>query len=433
MAKITDNFLKFIDETPNAYSCVNNIRGILKSHGFEELCESQIWDNLKSDGKYFVVRNDSSLIAFKMTDKNLNVGFNITASHSDSPSFSIKSNPEMYDNSYLKLNTNGYGGMINYSWLDRPLSIAGRVVVLDNGIYKPKVINIDKDLLIIPSQAIHINRAVNEKNSLNHQIDMLPILSLSNDKTLNDILEEELLKTNQPVEKICDYDLYLYNRDKAKVGGLNNEFIFAPRLDDLACVFPAINSFIDSNNNNSINVFCAFNNEEIGSLTPQGADSSFLIDTLTRISKSADIDLLPALNNSFVVSCDNAHGLHPNASNKNDPTNPVYLNKGIVIKHHINYTTDALTSSLFKGVCDEANVLYQDFACRSDMICGATLGGVNLRHVGVSSVDIGLAQLAMHSANETMGSKDISYMYDGLTAFYTSSFIKDKGMVKVKR
>lgn len=431
MNEIENDLMKFIDQTPNAYYCVDNLRKILVNQGFEELYENKNWNHLKDNGNHFVVRNDSSLIAFKMCEKKQNIGFNIVSTHGDSPAFSIKPNADMFDNSYLKFNVNGYGGMINYSWLDRPLSLSGRVITYTNGVYEKKLLNIDKDLLIIPSQALHINREVNSKNELNHQVDMLPILSLSNEKKLEDIIRENLEKSGNSIDKICDYDLYLYNRDKSKKVGLNDEFILAPRLDDFACVYPAYRGFLQAYNENSINVLCAFNNEEIGSLTQQGADSSFLIDTLNRIATSLNIDLLVALSNSFVVSADNGHALHPNASSKSDPTNKVQLNKGIVIKHHVNYTTDAVTSSLYKGICDYAKVPYQDFACKSDMKCGATLGGISQRHVSVDSVDIGLPQLAMHSANETIGTKDILYMYKSLLEFYNTTFIKDKNQIRV--
>lgn len=431
MISIDKSLMSFINETPNAYYCVDNLRQKLIENGFEELYENELWVNLKEDEKYFVTRNDSSIIAFKMSNKKENIGFNIVSVHTDSPSFSIKPNADMFDGNYMKLNVNGYGGMLNYTWLDRPLSLAGRVVTLKDGVYAKQLVNVDKDLLIIPSQAIHINRDVNEKNLLNHQVDMLPVVSLSNDKKLEDIIRENLSKSGKDVDKICDYDLYLYNRDSAKNVGLNDELILAPRLDDLASLFPAFVGFIEADNTNSINVFCAFDNEEIGSLTQQGADSTFLIDTLTRIAEVSNINLLVALNNTFVISADNAHAMHPNAGSKSDPTNKVLLNNGVVIKHHINYTTDAVTSSLFKGICNYAKVPYQDFACRSDMRCGATLGGISQSHVGVDSIDIGLPQLAMHSTNETIGSKDVFYMYKALLEFYNSTIIKDKNKIRI--
>lgn len=426
MNNIEKYMMSFIDKTPNAYYSVNNIKDILLANGFTELYENENWNNLEDNGKYFVIRNDSSLIAFKI-NKNAK-GFNIVAAHGDSPSFSIKPNPDMFENSYLKLNTNGYGGMINYSWLDRPLSISGRVITKKDGIYKSELINIDKDLLVIPSQAIHINRDVNNKNELNPQIDMLPIMALSNDKKLEDVIKDNL---NNDIDKICDYDLYLYNRDKSKFIGLNNEFILGPRLDDLASLYPSVIGFVESDNNTSINVLCDFNNEEIGSLTMQGADSTFLSDVLVRIANNLDMNIYTSLSNSMMVSADNAHAIHPNASYKSDSTNKVVLNNGVVIKHHTNYTTDGLSSSLFKGICETAGVLYQDFACRSDMRCGATLGGISQSHVSINSVDIGIPQLAMHSANETIGTKDILYMYKVILEFYNSTIIKDKNNIKI--
>ena len=426
MKNIEKYMMSFIDKTPNAYYSVNNIKEILLANDFTELYENEEWDKLEDNSKFFVIRNDSSLIAFKV-NKN-SKGFNIVAAHNDSPSFSIKTNPDMFENSYLKLNTSGYGGMINYSWLDRPLSIAGRVIIKKDGIYKSKLINIDKDLLVIPSQAIHINRDVNSKNELNHQIDMLPIMALSNEKKLDDVIRDNL---SNDIDKICDYDLYLYNRDKAKFIGLNNELIIAPRLDDLASLYPSVISFIESNNKDSINVLCSFNNEETGSLTMQGADSTFLNDILTRIANNLDMNLYTSLSNSMMVSADNAHAIHPNASYKSDPTNKVLLNNGVVIKHHTNYTTDGLSSSIFKDICETADVPFQDFACRSDMRCGATLGGISQSHVSINSVDIGIPQLAMHSANETMGTKDVLYMYKAILEFYNSTIIKDKNKIKI--
>lgn len=423
--------MNFVNNTPNAYYCVHNLKQMLEANGFEEIYENENWDSLKADGKYFVSRNDSSLIAFKMNGNKEKVGFNIVAAHTDSPSFTIKPNADMFDNMYLKLNISGYGGMINYSWLDRPLSVAGRVITLTNGVYEKQLVNIEKDLLTIPSQAIHINRDVNHKNELNLQLDMLPIMSLSNEKRLEDIIKENLESQGKKVDKICDYDLNLYNREQARIVGANDEFILAPRLDDLAGLFPAVQGFIDSNNENSINVLCAFHNEEIGSLTEQGADSTFLIDILTRIAKTLNIDIFIALSNSIMVSSDNAHAIHPNALAKSDPTNRVLLNKGIVIKHHINYTTDAVTSSVFKGICDKAKVPYQDFACRADMKCGSTLGGISQSHVSIDSIDIGLPQLAMHSSTETMGTTDITYMYKALLEFYNTTIRKQKNKIYI--
>lgn len=429
-------FFNFIDNTPNAYICAKNLKEELLEYGFEELSEYEKWSDLKNQGKYFVSKGDSSLIAFTVPENNADVGFNIVATHSDSPSFSIKTNPDIFENGYLKLNVDEYGGIIYYSWLDRTLSIAGRVITQKDGGYQSQFINIDEDLLIIPSQAYHQNREVNKENKLNPQVDMLPIMSLSNEDSLAKIIDTYLKENCISFDRICDYDLYLYNRDKAKLVGINQEFILAPRLDDLGCVYPAFKSFIEeaiTHFNYNFNVCCVFNNEEIGSLTQQGADSEFLMDTLKRIAEATNIDLLTALRNSMVISADNGHAIHPNAPSKSDPTNKVELNKGIVIKNNPRYTTDALTSSLFKGICDNANAKYQMFACRNDLRCGSTLGGLSQSHVSVNSIDIGLPQLAMHSATETMGSKDIQYLYDALFEFYRSYFAREDNKVYIKK
>lgn len=428
--KIAKEFLNFVDRISNAYICVEYIKELLINSGFEELYENGYWNNLIPGGKYFVIRNDSSLISFKIPEKESASKFNIVSAHTDSPSFSIKNNPDIFEKGYLKLNINGYGGMINYTWFDRPLSLAGRVIVLENGEYRKYCININKDLLVIPSLAIHMNRDVNSKLQINPQTDMLPIMSMENRK-LVDIIKEELNNSGKKFDSICDYDLYLYNRDSAKVCGLNNEFILAPRLDDLACLYPAIKSFIESNNNETINVCCAFNNEEIGSMTMQGADSTFLIDTLDNIAKLRNFDIKTSLNNSFIVSADNAHAIHPNFASKSDITNEVSLNKGIVIKHHTNYSTDSLTSSIFKGILTKANSPYQDFSCRADIGCGSTLGKISQTHVSVKTVDIGLPQLAMHSANEFMGCYDIQYLYKGLLEFYNTNLINNRNSFRI--
>lgn len=440
-------FFEFLDHTPTSYNCVDTLRQDLLKNGYKELYEEDLWDNLDDYDKYFTIRGDSSFIAFQIpTIENCKkMGFNIVSTHTDSPTFSIKLNGDIYKSllgekeGYLKLNVEGYGAMINYSFLDRPLSIAGRVfyenMVTDE--LASKVINIDQDLLVIPSQAIHVNPEVNQGKKLNHQVDMQPIMGLNckGDFKLNDILEDYLKNTSEDFAddfmKLRDYDLYLYNRDKARFVGYHQEMIMSPRLDDLACLYPSYRGFLDSENKNAINVFCAFNNEEIGSLTKQGADSNFLIDVLARIAKAKKIDLPTSLANSFMISADNAHAVHPNAVEKSDSSNQVLINRGIVVKHHINYTTDSVSSGIFKKICDNAQTPYQDFSCRSDMRCGNTLGGVSTRHVSVDSIDIGLAQLAMHSANEVMGAEDPIYLYQTMNEFYNSKIEKDHGKVRI--
>ncbi len=440
--------LDFIDSTPTAYHCVKNLKEDLIENSYQELREGDSWhDLLKNHGKYLVTRGDSSLIAFQIPDMvKEKSGYHIVATHTDSPTFRVKQNGEHFqavveEDGYHKLDVEGYGAMINYTFLDRPLSVAGRVLyenTVTHSIYS-EMVNIDKDILVIPSQAIHVNRGVNEGIKLNHQIDMQPMMALNhNINWFHTLVVEDALKKsgrNYPLDyvKLLDYDLFLYNRDKAKIVGADEEFIMAPRLDDLACVYPSYRAFLDSREENDkrINVFCAFHNEEIGSLTKQGADSSFLADVLTRIAKSLDIDRYATLANSFMVSADNAHAAHPNALGKMDDSNKILMNKGIVVKHHTNYTTDAFSGSVFKKICELANVPYQDFTCRSDMICGATLGGISNSHVSIDSVDIGLAQLAMHSANEVMGAEDPNNLYWAMYEFYHSEIEKRNNQVGI--
>ena len=408
---INQELMQFIDETPNAFSCVKNIATRLCADGYVELKENKSW-HIEVLKKYFVVRNDSSIIAFQVSD-NKNNGFNIVATHGDSPSFSIKPGNEIIENGYLKLNTDRYGGMIYYTWMDRPLSLAGRVIIRKNNQYFTEIIDFNRDLLVIPSQAIHLNREINEKNNLNPQIDLLPIMALDSKIGKLKMMLEKLFSDSE----ICDYDLFLYNRNKACYCGCDNDFILAPRLDDLGCTFSALRAFLDASNDTN-KMFCCFNNEEVGSLTQAGADSTFLSDVINRICLEQDTDVYQVISNSMLVSADNGHAIHPNAPAKSDLTNKVELNKGIVIKHHINYTTDALSASIFRKICQDANIPCQDFTCRSDLRCGATLGGISLSHVSVTAVDVGLPQLAMHSALETIGSKDVYQMYLGLKAFY---------------
>lgn len=444
----TKQLLDFIDKTPTAYHCVKNLKEELIENGYQELREGDSWYDLKKDqGKHFVTRGDSSLIAFQIPDRVIGpYGYQIVATHTDSPTFRVKQNGEHYQaiiegSGYNKLDVEGYGSGINYTFLDRPLSIAGRVlyeVMPIEQIYS-EVVNLDKDMLVIPSQAIHVNREVNEGAKFNRQIDMQPIMTLNHNINWLDtlVVEDALRRSGKPYPKdsvkLLDHDLFLYNRDKARIIGADDEIIMAPRLDDLACLYPSYRAFLDSSfeNDTRINVFCAFHNEEIGSLTKQGADSSFLADVLVRVAKSLDMDIHAMLGNSFMISADNAHAAHPNALGKTDDSNKVLMNKGIVVKHHTNYTTDAFSGGIMKKICERANVPYQDFTCRSDMICGATLGGISNSHVSIDSVDIGLAQLAMHSANEVMGAADPDNLYWAMYEYYHSAIDKYGNEVRI--
>ena len=408
---------EFLDKSVTEYQACQNIVEILKEHGFEYLDPSLKW-NLKNGGNYFTTKDQSSVIAFKMGQKLSSKSFNIVASHLDSPNLKIKPNGIITKPNYTSLNTEVYGGPILSSWLDRPLSIAGRVFVKgENGI-KVELVNIDEDLLVIPNVCIHLKK----DNEINPQRDLLPLASLTKYESVNEILEKKL-GINK--DTIISYDLSVYNRDQAKLVGIDKELFVSPRIDNLECAYSSLLAFIESNNDEKINVYASFNNEEVGSTTKQGAQSTFLKEVLTRIVGNGE-EYYQALANSFLVSADNAHAVHPNRPDLADPTNQVFMNKGVVIKHNANqrYTTDALSNAYFKMICESVNANYQHYTNRSDQRGGSTLGSISSTQVSIPSVDIGLAQLAMHSCLETAGTDDFKEMVKALTAFYNANFRK---------
>lgn len=414
---------KFIENSPSCFHAIKTITEELKNEGFVEIKEKDTWQ-IEKGKKYYVTRNLSSVIAFKIPQNDFK-SFNIVASHSDSPTFKIKENAEIeVNNKYVKLNTEKYGGMICSTWFDRPLSIAGRILVKENNAVKTHLVNIDKDLVIIPNLAIHMNREVNDGYTYNAQIDMLPLYGDNSSK--GSLMKTIAKEVNVEEESILGTDLFLYNRMNGTKIGSNEEYISSPRLDDLECAFTSLSAFLSENTSNSASVYCVFDNEEVGSGTKQGADSTFLYDVLRRINISlgkTEEDYYRLISSSFMVSADNAHALHPNYTDKSDLTNKVYMNDGIVIKYNANqkYTTDAVSASIFKTICDSVDVPYQTFTNRSDILGGSTLGNISNAHVSLNTIDIGLAQLAMHSTYETAGAKDVTYMIDAIKAFYNTS------------
>lgn len=408
----TEKLLDFIEKSPTAFQAVDEMQKRLTENGFEVLSEKEYW-KLIPGGKYLVTRNNSALIAFCIPEKESRV-FHIMASHSDSPSFKIKENPEIkVDNSYVKLNVEKYGGMLMAPWFDRPLSVAGRVIIRRNGGLKEKLINIKRDLVMIPNLAIHMNREANNGVSYNPQKDLQPLFAVGNtDRTLLEIIAEQ---TGVKKEDIISHDLFLYNRMPGTVWGADREFVSSARLDDLQCAFASMEGLLRAQNHESIAVHCVMDNEEVGSGTKQGAASTFLKDTLLRINMGLGRtyeEYLMTLAGSFMVSADNAHALHPNYTDKTDPTNHPVLNKGIVIKFNANqkYCTDAVSAAIFKELCTKAGVPYQAFVNRSDIAGGSTLGNISNTQVPMNTVDIGLPQLAMHSPYETAGVKDTEYL-----------------------
>ena len=417
---ITRKMLDFIDASPTAFHVVDNIKKELLKKKFTELKETDVW-SLKP-GNYFVTRNGSAIISFKIPKKDFK-GFNMIASHSDSPTFKIKENPEMaVAGAYVKLNVEKYGGMLCAEWFDRPLSVAGRLVVDKKGKAEPVLVNVDRDLLMLPALAIHMDREANEGHKYNAQTDMLPLFGdeTSEGKFFDIVAEAAGVKKKD----ILSHDLFLYNRVKPAFWGASEEYISSSRLDDQECVFGSLFGFLDAKPTDYVSMHLVFDNEEVGSTTKQGAASSFLKDTLERIGDGLGRtrqQYLSAIAGSFMISADNAHAVHPNYQDKADPVNRPVMNRGIVIKYNANqkYTTDAVSAANFKLLCKEAGVPFQTFTNRSDMPGGSTLGNISTTQVSVNTVDIGLAQLAMHSPYESAGSKDPEYLAKVAQVFYS--------------
>ena len=423
---ILKDLMDFLDSSVTMFHAINECEKVLQKSGFTYLPENEKWNINK--GKYYTKRNSSSLIAFDIAEGDYH--FQISAAHSDSPTFKLKDRPVIEANGYLKLNVEGYGGMINATWLDKPLTLAGRVIVnTDKGI-ETRLLHIDRDLLIIPNVPIHFNREINKGFAFNNQVDMLPILSAGNLKEadFDNILAKEL---GIEAEAILAKDLYLVNRQKAAIIGFDNELISSGRLDDLECVYTSLRGFVEAENKNHINVFAVFDNEEVGSVTKQGAMSTFLASTLDRVNtalgKSKE-EYYRAIAKSILISCDNAHAVHPNHPELFDVKNRPVLNQGIAIKESANqkYTTDAFSRAILKKILEKKNIPYQTFANRSDIAGGSTLGNLSNTVVSMNAVDIGLPQLAMHSAYETAGAKDVVYAFETLKAFFEANIdIKD--------
>lgn len=418
--KIAEAMLKYIEKSPSAFHAVENVKQLYLEKGYTELCEKEEWE-LNKGGKYFVVRNQSAIIAFAIPNGEIS-GFHMVSSHSDSPTFKVKEKPEMaVEDHYIKLNTEKYGGMIHSTWLDRPLSVAGRVTVLEEGKVVSKLVNIDKDLLVIPSVAIHMNRDVNNGVSLNPQVDLLPLFA--GDGKKDTFMKMVAKAAGVKQDEILSHDLFLYVREKGRCFGRDGEFVLSPKLDDLQCVYASSVAMAKTEPVNYISICVVFDNEEVGSGTKQGADSTFLDDVLLRISEALQVSgsqYRRWIADSFMISADNGHAVHPNHPEKADPTNRPYINGGIVIKYHGSqkYATDAISAGMMKSLCKQAEVPCQTYTNRSDILGGTTLGNISTAHVSVPTVDIGLPQLAMHSAVETGGALDTEYAVKMFKVFY---------------
>lgn len=408
-------FIEFLNKAHTTYQAVDEAKTILLQNGFDELDFINPW-YLEKGKNYFVVKADASIVAFKLGKTLNNPSIQIVASHNDSPMLKIKPNGIIYQNGYTKLNTEIYGGAIYSSFMDRPLGVAGRVVIKENNKLISKNVDLDTTV-IIPNLAIHLNRDINTNHTINAQTDMLAIASL------DEISVQSLIEKTLGHVEVLDYDLFLYNKEEARIIGYNNELITGPRLDNLECYYTSLEAFIDGANDENINIWAGFNNEEVGSCSNNAAASTFLVDIINKIITELKLDdkRLEILNRSMTISADNAHAIHPNHPEKNDPTNNVKLNKGIVIKYNagLSYTSDAISASIFKNICIEENIPYQVYTNRSDLRGGGTLGSILLGTLSITSVDIGLAQLAMHSAYETAGVSDLQMMTKALKSFYS--------------
>lgn len=403
--KQAQELIKFIDKSYTPFHVVENAKLMLQEKGFAYI--SNDLRNIELGKKYFTIYNDSMIIAFTTPTSKENVEMHIVASHSDSPSFKLKPNFIMPDANYLKFNTEPYGGGIYSTFMDRLLGIAGRVIEKEDNKLVTKLVNFKEDILI-PNVAIHMNRDANTGLNLNPQIDMLPMVSLNK--------EYKLLFDN-----VVSHDLFIYNKEKGVIWGPDKEFISSPRLDDLECAYSSLVAISKQDENSFLNVAVIFNHEEVGSRSSVGAASNYFETLLKKIFEKLSLsDFEESMKNSLIVSADNAHAIHPNHPEYSDRTNVPVMNGGIVIKHQagLSYTTDAISEAVFKNVCENVNVPTQSFTNRSDKRGGGTLGSILLGSLSIPSVDIGLAQLAMHSSYETAGTKDVEYLIKALDNFF---------------
>lgn len=420
MEQKLQQLLDFLNESHSEYNAKENIKEILLNNNFLELDEKKPF-NLSLGSKYFVTRNDNSVLAFILPEKILDYKFIISASHLDSPCLKVKMSKDDIKGEYHRVNIEKYGSIINSTWLDKPLSLCGRVFIKENETIVTKIIDINKPLLIIPNVCVHFNRDINEGFKYNAETDLKPLISLGNEE--NSVLAaiEKELKVNK--DQIISYDLIVYNFQKGYIGGLNDELLMSQRIDNLESAFITLSSFIESSKSTGIKVYASFSCEEIGSKSLSGADSDFLKSVLERINFSLGYSLdeyYSSIAKSYLLSVDNGHAVHPNHPEYSDPNSLVHLNKGPIIKFNSNmaYLTDASSAAVLLKICSDNQIPYQIFYNKSDVRGGSTLGTLSISHLGIKTVDIGLAQLAMHSNYEVAGCEDVIYMYNLVKCTY---------------
>lgn len=412
----------FLDGSVSVYHAQAQVVEALEKAGYTRLREQDAW-TLVPGGAYYVARGGTAVMAFRIPETEPQ-GFAMGAAHSDRPCFKVKENLEL-TGPYTRIAVEGYGGMIMNTWLDRPLSVAGRVIVETEHGVENRLVHIDRDLLLIPNVAIHMNRQCNEGYSWNPAVDLLPLAGGKDAAGKFKALLEEAAGG-----KILGHDLYLYVRQKSTVWGLEEEYLSSAALDDLECVWAALQGFLAAKTGGSIPVLCVFDSEEVGSCSAQGAASQFLEGTLGRICKALDLEPGRMYSQSFMVSADNGHALHPNHPELSDAATAPSLGGGVVIKYNaqLSYSTDGFSAGIFRRICEKAGVPVQCFYNRADLRGGSTLGHISLAHVSVPTVDIGLAQLAMHASFETGSCRDAEYLADAMEAYFSTTFLAtDKG------
>lgn len=426
MENLNRDLIDFIDSSPTAYHTVHNVKMRLIEDGYTELHDGDKW-TIERSGAYFVTKGDASLIAFRVPEEGFD-GFQIVASHTDSPAFKLKPDFELADSAYLRLSTEKYGGPVLSSWLDRPLGIAGRVMVREGKSICSRLIDLDRDVALIPSVAPHLSG----DDKLSMLTDMCPLVGGRD--SVGALMSLVADSVGVEKEDIVSHDLYLVNRDKGRVWGVRGEFISAPRLDDLQCVYTSLIGFLLSTDEVNMPVLALFNSEEVGSATPEGAGSAFMSGVLRRISFApggGEEEYLRLLSNSFIVSADNAHAVHPNHPELTDALNKASLNSGLVLKFNsqMRYITEGEGSAVFTELCRMADVPFASYTNRSDKAGGSTLGHIAISNVPITGVDMGLPQLSMHSAFETVGAMDSEYAVRFFETYFSSHINKKKNII----
>lgn len=431
---LNDKLMNFLDESHSNFHAVNKMASMLDQKGYVRLKNNEKWD-LSDKQQYYVVVNNSSIFAFDLNGYEPLQGYKIVASHTDAPTFKVKPNAVQIVNNTILINSEAYGGLIDYTWLDRPLKLAGRVIVDVEGKLETRLFDSKKALGIIPSLAIHMNRAVNNETKFNRHTQMRPLIGQAESFDFKAYLANEL---DVEASSIIDYELVFKPLENSTYVGVNDEFIASNHIDNLQSAYVSFEAFLNSQNNKGVNVYASFDNEEIGSMTKQGANATILKDVLIRINHAFNLseeEHLMSLAKSFIVSADNAHANHPNYMSANDENHIVNLNGGVVVKYSANqkYTTDALSAALMRKLSEYSGAKIQTYVNRADAPGGSTLGSISSTQLSIMSVDIGLPQLAMHSSMELAGSEDSNHMFELLKTFYEVELIISEDSIQIGR